>query len=140
MGHFFVGTRRHQVTDTPGLLARPDDERNNIELLTISALQHLPTSILFVHDLTEECGTSVEAQYRLYCELKHRFGDRMWIDAISKADLLGTPEGDPTALYPKEGQGGEGEGGWEGGVVPFEVYRSGVPRGRCGFQRRRRRD
>lgn len=88
MGHFFVNTRRHQVTDTPGLLARPDNERNNIELLTIAALSFLPTSVLFVHDLTEECGTSIEDQYRLYTELKRRFGDKPWIDAVSKSDVL----------------------------------------------------
>lgn len=129
MGHFFVNTRRHQVTDTPGLLARPDEERNNIELLTISALEYLPTSILFVHDLTEECGTSLDDQFRLYSELKHRFGDRMWIDAVSKADLLGIPEGDPVVLQPEEREGeGAGED-WEGGLVPFEVYRRQGPPG-----------
>jgi GTP1/Obg family GTP-binding protein len=54
-----------QVTDTPGLLARPDDQRNKMELLTLAALACLPTSVLFVTDLTEECGTSVADQWAI---------------------------------------------------------------------------
>ena len=56
MGHFFLDGRKHQVTDTPGLLARPDDQRNTMEQLTLAALGCLPTAVLFVIDLTEECG------------------------------------------------------------------------------------
>jgi nucleolar GTP-binding protein len=53
------------VTDTPGLLSRPDEERNTMELLTLAALEHLPTSVLFVMDLTEECGTSLQDQWEI---------------------------------------------------------------------------
>ena len=55
------------MTDTPGLLDRPDDERNAMERLTLAALQHLPTAVLFVMDLTGQCGTSVAAQWRIRC-------------------------------------------------------------------------
>ena len=48
-----------QVTDTPGLLARANAERNAMERLTLACLAHLPTRVLFVMDLTAECGTSV---------------------------------------------------------------------------------
>jgi nucleolar GTP-binding protein len=41
-----------QVTDTPGLLLRPDEYRNKMELLTLAALQYLPSSVMFVADLT----------------------------------------------------------------------------------------
>ena len=41
-----------QVMDSPGLLKRPDDERNEMEALTIAAMQHLPTAVMFVMDLT----------------------------------------------------------------------------------------
>ncbi len=34
-----------------------------MELLTLAALECLPTSVLFVMDLTEECGTSVRDQW-----------------------------------------------------------------------------
>ncbi|MCO5601589.1 hypothetical protein L7F22_055712 [Adiantum nelumboides] len=51
------------VTDTPGLLRRPDDERNNMEKLTLAALSYLPTAVLYVHDLTGECGVKVSDQH-----------------------------------------------------------------------------
>lgn len=35
MGHFFVDTRRHQVTDTPGLLYRPDGELVGLFVLEV---------------------------------------------------------------------------------------------------------
>lgn len=33
-----------------------------MERLTLASLQHLPTAVLFVVDLTEGCGTSVGDQ------------------------------------------------------------------------------
>jgi len=56
-----------QVTDTPGVMSRGDDERNKMELLTLAALDCLPTSVLFVMDLTEECGTSIADQWAIRC-------------------------------------------------------------------------
>jgi nucleolar GTP-binding protein len=51
MGHFYVDARKHQVTDTPGLLARPDCERNAMELLTLAALSYLPSRCVRAHAL-----------------------------------------------------------------------------------------
>lgn len=45
--------------DTPGLLAREDEERNNMEKLTLAVLHRLPSVPVLVIDVTEECGTSV---------------------------------------------------------------------------------
>jgi hypothetical protein len=77
-----------QVTDTPGLLYRPDEERNAMEKLTVATLEHLPTAALFVMDLTEECGCSVQQQWSLRTELLQRFPHKLWVDVISKADVL----------------------------------------------------
>ncbi|KAF6264314.1 P-loop containing nucleoside triphosphate hydrolase protein [Scenedesmus sp. NREL 46B-D3] len=88
MGHFYVDGKRHQITDTPGLLQRPDEYRNKMELLTLAALQHLPSSVVFVADLTEECGTSVADQWAIRRELRARFPSKPWLDVLSKADLL----------------------------------------------------
>jgi GTP1/Obg family GTP-binding protein len=64
-------SRRYlQVTDTPGLLARADEDRNAMENLTLACLAHLPTSVLFVMDLTGECGTSLENQWAIRQYLK----------------------------------------------------------------------
>jgi nucleolar GTP-binding protein len=88
MGHFYVDGRRHQVTDTPGLLNRGDGERNAMERLTLASLQYLPTAVLFVADLTGECGTSVADQWRIRADLRARFAGKPWLDVLSKADLL----------------------------------------------------
>ncbi|CAD7695087.1 unnamed protein product [Ostreobium quekettii] len=88
LGHFLVDGRRHQLTDTPGLLNRNDADRNTMEMLTLSALQHLPTSVVFVLDLTEDCGTSLADQWRIRQEMKGRFENKIWLDVLSKADLL----------------------------------------------------
>lgn len=88
MGHFLVNGYRHQVTDTPGLLNRHDDNRNSMERLTLATLQHLPTSVIFVIDLTEDCGTTLSDQWEIRQGLQKRFRDRLWLDVLTKADLL----------------------------------------------------
>jgi nucleolar GTP-binding protein len=88
MGHFYVNGQRCQVTDTPGLLCRADEDRNNMEHLTLASLQYLPTSVLFVMDLTEECGTSLMDQWKIREELLERFQDKPWVDVFSKCDIL----------------------------------------------------
>ncbi|PIA32584.1 hypothetical protein AQUCO_04400050v1 [Aquilegia coerulea] len=88
MGHITVNYQRFQVTDTPGLLRRCDDDRNNLEKLTLAVLSHLPTAVLYVHDLTGECGTSPSNQYIIYKEVRERFSNHLWVDVVSKCDLL----------------------------------------------------
>lgn len=88
MGHFHVHGIAHQVTDTPGLLRRPDEERNRMERLTLAAIQYLPAVVLFVLDPTELCGTPWKDQVAIREELRERFPSRPWMDVLSKADLL----------------------------------------------------
>ncbi|KAF5186535.1 nucleolar GTP-binding protein [Thalictrum thalictroides] len=88
MGHITVNYQRFQVTDTPGLLRRCDDDRNNLEKLTLAVLSHLPTAVLYVHDLTGECGTSPSNQYIIYKEVRERFSNHLWVDVVSKSDLF----------------------------------------------------
>ncbi|XP_059454350.1 uncharacterized protein LOC132184648 [Corylus avellana] len=88
MGHIVLNYQTFQVTDTPGLLKRCDDDRNNLEKLTLAVLSHLPTAILYVHDLTGECGSSPSDQFVIYKEIKERFGDHLWLDVVSKCDLF----------------------------------------------------
>ncbi|ESR58730.1 p-loop containing nucleoside triphosphate hydrolases superfamily protein [Citrus sinensis] len=90
MGHINLGYQNFQITDTPGLLQRRDEDRNNLEKLTLAVLTHLPTAILFVHDLSGECGTSPSDQFTIYKEIKERFSDHIWLDVVSKCDLLQT--------------------------------------------------
>ncbi|XP_071706891.1 nucleolar GTP-binding protein 1 [Rutidosis leptorrhynchoides] len=88
MGHIALSYQNFQVTDTPGILRRRDEDRNNLEKLTLAVLAHLPTAVLFVHDLTGECGTSPSDQFLIYKEIKERFNTHLWIDVVSKCDLL----------------------------------------------------
>ncbi|XP_048331035.1 nucleolar GTP-binding protein 1 isoform X1 [Ziziphus jujuba] len=88
MGHILSSYQNFQVTDTPGLLKRSDEDRNNLEKLTLAVLSHLPTAILYVHDLSGECGTSPSDQFVIYKEIKERFCDHLWLDVVSKSDLL----------------------------------------------------
>ncbi|KAB2626932.1 nucleolar GTP-binding protein 1-like [Pyrus ussuriensis x Pyrus communis] len=88
MGHIISNHQTFQVTDTPGLLKRCDEDRNNLEKLTLAVLSHLPTAILYVHDLSGECGTSPSDQFVIYKEIKERFGEHLWLDVVSKCDLL----------------------------------------------------
>lgn len=91
LGHMFHPTsgQRYQMMDTPGVLSRPDEERNCMESLTLASMQHLPTAVLFVMDLSGESGeqSSVEKQMEVRTELRRRFPRRPWLDVISKADL-----------------------------------------------------
>jgi nucleolar GTP-binding protein len=89
-----------QVMDSPGLLVRPDDERNEMEMLTLAAMQHLPTAVMYVMDLSGEAGdkcSSIEDQLHLRQEMRKRFPRRPWIDVVSKADL-GVQDGALTQL------------------------------------------
>lgn len=79
-----------QVMDSPGLLVRPDDERNEMEALTLAAMQHLPTAVMYVLDLSGGAGdkcSSINDQLQLRREVRARFPRRPWIDVVSKYDL-----------------------------------------------------
>jgi nucleolar GTP-binding protein len=81
--------------DSPGLLARSESERNEMEELTLAAMKHLPTAVMFVMDLSGQAGdkcSSVADQLQLRREVRERFPRRPWIDVVSKVDL-GTVDG-----------------------------------------------
>jgi len=87
-----------QIMDSPGLLVRPDDERNEMEALTLAAMSHLPTAVMYVMDLSGAAGdrcSSVEDQLQLRRDVRARFPRRPWIDVVSKCDL-GFVDGDST--------------------------------------------
>ncbi|XP_054785376.1 uncharacterized protein LOC129291848 isoform X2 [Prosopis cineraria] len=88
IGHIVLNYHKFQVTDTPGLLKRQYEDRNNLEKLTLAALSHLPTAILYVHDLSGECGTSPADQFSIYKEIRENFTEHLWLDVVSKSDLL----------------------------------------------------
>ena len=73
--------------DTPGLLDRPDSERNDMEKQGIAAFDYLEPIIVFLTDLTNTSGYSIEMQTKLRDELKLRYPKCQWVDVFSKKDL-----------------------------------------------------
>lgn len=71
IGHFTLNRTRYQVIDTPGLLDRPLEERNDIERQAISALRHIGDVLLFIIDPSEMCGYTIQEQYHLLDEVRH---------------------------------------------------------------------
>ena len=87
LGHITARYQKLQVMDTPGLLDRPDAQRNNIEKHGLAALEHLSPSIMFVTDGSGTSGYPLEGQQALREELRQRFPDAHWLDIWSKCDL-----------------------------------------------------
>ncbi|KAB7507738.1 Nucleolar GTP-binding protein 1 [Armadillidium nasatum] len=79
---------RWQVIDTPGLLDRPFDEMNTIELQTINALAHIKAAIIFIVDLSEQCNTPIDKQMQIYESIKPLFENKPLVVACNKADLV----------------------------------------------------
>lgn len=90
VGHFTINKTRYQIIDTPGLLDRPLEERNQIELQAISALKHIAKVMLFILDPSGTCGYALKKQLCLLNEIKKEFTIPMLVVAnksdISKAE------------------------------------------------------
>ena len=76
IGHFERRHIRYQIVDTPGLLDRPDHERNDIERQAVSALEHLADVVLFLVDASGDCGYPIDVQLELRDATEERFGSR----------------------------------------------------------------
>lgn len=86
VGHIERDHIRYQLIDTPGLLDRPEEERNDIESQAVSALTHLADCILVFVDASAECGYPVDVQRALRDEVEARFDDIPAFTVCSKAD------------------------------------------------------
>jgi nucleolar GTP-binding protein len=76
IGHFEHDRIRYQIVDTPGLLDRPEDERNDIERQAVSALEHLADAVIFVVDASGDCGYPIDVQLELRDAVERRFESR----------------------------------------------------------------
>jgi len=76
-----------QVIDTPGILDRPIEEMNEIEKKSILALNYLANLIIYIFDLTETCGYSIEEQINLLNNIKKIFNKEI-ILYFSKKDFF----------------------------------------------------
>ncbi|KAJ1726248.1 Nucleolar GTP-binding protein 1 [Coemansia biformis] len=87
VGHMDYKYLRWQVIDTPGILDHPLEERNTIEMQSITALAHLRAAVLFFADLSEQCGYSVREQMSLFESIRPLFANKPTMLVISKTDV-----------------------------------------------------
>ena len=66
VGHMDYKYLRWQVIDTPGILDHPLEDRNTIEMQSITALAHLRACVLYFVDLSEQCGYNIAAQVSFF--------------------------------------------------------------------------
>ncbi|KAJ2620876.1 Nucleolar GTP-binding protein 1, partial [Coemansia sp. RSA 1290] len=86
VGHMDYKYLRWQVIDTPGILDHPLEERNTIEMQSITALAHLRAAVMFFIDLSELCGYSIQQQMSLFNSIKPLFANKPTLLVISKID------------------------------------------------------
>lgn len=90
VGHFDYKYLRFQAIDTPGILDRPTEEMNNIEMQSIYAIAHLRSCVLYFMDLSEQCGFSIEAQVKLFESIKPLFANKSVMIIMNKSDIIKT--------------------------------------------------
>ncbi|MCL2712790.1 MAG: 50S ribosome-binding GTPase [Methanomassiliicoccaceae archaeon] len=88
IGHIQDGWRKYQIIDTPGLLDRELDERNDIEKQAALALKYLTHVLVFILDPSGSCGYSMEKQLSLLTSVKKGFPGIPMIIAESKSDMF----------------------------------------------------
>ncbi|KAK5960839.1 putative GTPase NOG1 PWA37_002278 [Arxiozyma heterogenica] len=88
VGHFDYKYLRFQAIDTPGILDRPTEEMNNIEMQSIYAIAHLRSCVLYFMDLSEQCGFTVEAQVKLFHSIKPLFANKSVMVVVNKTDII----------------------------------------------------
>ena len=67
------------MVDTPGILDHPLEDRNTIEMQAITALAPLRAAVLYVMDLSEQCGHGLEEQLELFRNLRPLFVNKVGV-------------------------------------------------------------
>ncbi|KAN0000950.1 hypothetical protein ACTFIZ_001414 [Dictyostelium cf. discoideum] len=86
VGHTDFKYNTWQVIDTPGILDHPLDERNTIEMQSITALAHLHSCVLFLIDISERCGYTIKQQVDLFFSIKALFLNKPLLVVLNKID------------------------------------------------------
>lgn len=86
-GHTYYKNVKWQVIDTPGVLDRPLEERNTIEMQAITAMAHLDACVLYFIDISEICGYSIEEQIKLFTSIKPLFKNKPLVIILNKTDI-----------------------------------------------------
>ena len=88
VGHMDHRFLRWQVIDTPGILDRPLEERNTIEMQAITALAHLQCCVLYFVDISEQCGFTVDEQLALFNSIRPLFANKQVMMVANKTDVI----------------------------------------------------
>ena len=88
VGHMDYKYLRWQVIDTPGILDHPLEERNTIEMQSITAMAHIRACVLFFLDLSESCGYTIQQQISLFESLRPLFANKPLLLVCNKVDLM----------------------------------------------------
>jgi nucleolar GTP-binding protein len=88
VGHMDHRFLRWQVVDTPGILDRPLEERNTIEMQAITALAHLQCCVLYFLDISEQCGFPLEQQLKLFESIRPLFANKQVMLVANKIDVM----------------------------------------------------
>lgn len=87
VGHTDYNYVRWQVIDSPGILDHPLEQRNTIEMQSITALAHLKACIMFFIDLSAMCGYTVTQQVQLFENIRPLFKNKPVLIVLTKIDL-----------------------------------------------------
>ncbi len=101
VGHVERDHITYQIVDTPGLLDRPESERNEIESQATSALAHVADLVLYFFDPSETCGYELADQRALKADIGSTLEVPMLV-VCNKADLSRDIEADYYMTIPSE--------------------------------------
>jgi nucleolar GTP-binding protein len=93
MGYLPYRYTEIQFIDTPGLLDRK--KKNSIEVHSQIALEKIGQLVMYVFDVSETCGYTIEQQMKFYKRMK-RESDKPMIAVVNKIDVIGVPS--PTEI------------------------------------------
>jgi nucleolar GTP-binding protein len=88
VGHTDYKYNTWQIIDTPGVLDHSLENRNTIEMQAITAMAHLNACILFLLDISETCGYTIEQQVALFKNIKPLFQAKPLVIVLTKIDLM----------------------------------------------------
>jgi len=87
IGHFTIDGHVVQIMDTPGLLDRPMEERNEIEKQAILALSLVADAMIYLFDPSPFMYYPLEVQARILREIEENFKKVAIIRVVNKVDI-----------------------------------------------------
>ncbi len=70
------------------LIDHPLEDRNTIEMQSITAMAHLHSTILYFIDISQQCGYSLQQQVQLYHNIRPLFNNKPVLIVANKSDVV----------------------------------------------------